>query len=80
MLVTLTPAGVVTLMWTFPAAWAGVRTVSDVADSTCTLVPVVVPKTTWVAPVSCIPVTVTVVPPASGPDAGLIPVTKGLVL
>jgi hypothetical protein len=37
----------------------------------------VVPNVTAVAPVNPVPVTVTVVPPATGPAAGEIPVTVG---
>ena len=37
----------------------------------------VVPKSTAVAPVRLVPVTVTVVPPACGPAVGLMAVTVG---
>ena len=37
-----------------------------------------VPNVTAVAPVNPVPVIVTVVPPATGPDTGVIPVTVGM--
>ena len=41
------------------------------------LVAATVPKTTLVAPVKPVPVMVTVVPPAGGPEVGETPVTVG---
>jgi hypothetical protein len=48
-----------------------------VADSTVKLVAAAAPKVTSVAPVNAVPVTVTVVPPAVGPEVGEIAVTAG---
>ena len=45
--------------------------------TTVKLWPALVPKCTAVAPVKAVPVTVTVVPPAVGPEVGLTPVTVG---
>ena len=50
----------------------------EVAESAVT-VPATVPKSTAVAPDRLVPVTVTAVPPAVGPDVGLTPVTAGPV-
>ena len=49
--------------------------VMDVALFTTRPVPAVAPKSTTVAPVKLVPVTVTEVPPASGPELGATPVT-----
>ena len=49
----------------------------EVAELTTRPVPAVVPKLTTVAPVKPVPVTVTGVPPAVGPEVGLTPVTVG---
>ncbi len=54
---------------------AGLVAVICVAELITILLAAVVPKSTAVAPVKPIPVIVTVVPPAAGPDAGLRPVT-----
>jgi hypothetical protein len=51
--------------------------VISVADTAVKLVAAAVPKLTPVAPVNAVPVTVTVVPPAVGPDIGEIAVTAG---
>ncbi len=64
------PPGVVTWTLTVPTAWAGVLTRSWLADSTVVPVPATPPNVTRLAPVRFEPVTVTVVPPAVGPDAG----------
>src|SRR5580692_1523458 len=64
------------MFWT-EAAWAGDTAVICVADSTVKLVAAAVPKVTSVAPVNAVPVAVTVVPPAVGPDVGEIAVTAG---
>ena len=45
--------------------------------TTVTPVAALVPKSTAVAPVKPVPVTVTLVPPAVGPAVGLSPVTVG---
>ena len=49
----------------------------DVAEFTVKPVAEVAPKLTAVAPEKPLPVIVTVVPPASGPDVGEIDVTAG---
>ena len=67
----------VTVTVTVPLAWAGVTTLSVVEDVNLTLVAAVVPKETVVVFVNPVPVIVTVVPPATGPLAGVMPVTVG---
>jgi hypothetical protein len=74
--VALVPPGVVTVISTVPVP-AGDLMVSVVAELTVRTVPAVEPNLTAVAPVNPVPVTVTVVPPATGPAAGEIPVTVG---
>ncbi len=54
----------------------GEVTVIELAESAVT-VPAVVPNLTDVAPDRLDPVTVTVLPPAVGPDVGLTPLTVG---
>ena len=76
MLVIDVPLGLVTVTLTVPVP-AGETAVIDVAELTVKLAAGVVPKSTAVAPVSCRPVMVTVVPPAGGPDPGVTPVTIG---
>ena len=71
------PPGAVTVMLTVAADTAGLVTVIWVALTTSTPVPSVVPKSTAVAPVKAVPVTVTLVPPAVGPELGLTAVTVG---
>jgi hypothetical protein len=71
------PLGVVTVMSTVPAVPAGATAVNAVSDSTVKLVAAVVPKLTADAPVKPLPVTVTVVPPAVLPEAGVTAVTAG---
>ena len=76
----LVPPIVVTETATLPAALAGVVNVSDVALFTVTLPAgmVVPPMVTEVlATTKLVPVIVTAVPPAVGPDVGLIDVTVG---
>ena len=71
------PSGVVTVTLTAPVP-AGLVTVRMVADMTVKSVAGLAPKYTAVAPVKLVPVTVTPVPPAAGPKAGLlIAVTVG---
>ena len=70
------PAGVVTVTSTVPVP-AGSTAVICVAETTVTLVAGVVPKSTAVAPLKTVPVMVTVVPPATGPEVGLMSVTTG---
>ena len=71
------PPGVVTVALTTPAAPAGAVTVTWVAETTVTDVPTTVPNLTVVAPDRLVPVTVTRVPPATGPAVGLTDVTVG---
>ena len=63
-------------MFTVPVP-AGEVTVRPVALTPVIPVPGVEPKSTAVAPVKLVPVSVTVVPPAVGPLEGLTPVTVG---
>ena len=62
---------------TTPAEPAGAVTLTWVAETTVKVVPAMVPNLTEVAPVKFVPVRVTEVPPAAGPDAGLTAVTVG---
>ena len=70
------PFGVVTVTSTVPVP-AGLSAVIVVALTTVTFVAGTVPKSTAVAPVKPVPVIVTNVPPAAGPEDGLRPVTIG---
>ena len=72
------PPGVVTVTSTGPNAFAGVVAVIEVALAT-TVTPVagMPPNVTAVAPVKLVPVMVTDVPPAVGPEFGLTLVTVG---
>ena len=70
------PLGVVTVTLTVPVP-AGEVTVRLVAVTPLIEVPGLVPKSTAVAPVKLVPLTVTEVPPAAGPLEGLTPVTVG---
>ena len=70
------PVGVVTVMSTVPVP-AGDTALRPVEETTLKLLAAVVPKSTAVAPVKFVPVTVTVVPPDVGPEVGLIAVTVG---
>ena len=71
------PPGVVTRTSTVPTARAGLVTRRVVAETRTTLLVVVGPNCTAVARVRPVPVSVTVDPPAVGPDAGEMPVTTG---
>ncbi len=71
------PPGVVTVTSTAPAVPAGAVAVREVADTTVKPVAAVDPKVTAVAPVKPVPVTVTLVPPAVGPEPGANAVTVG---
>ncbi len=75
-LVAEVPPGVVTVTWTVPLP-AGLIAVICVSLSTEIIVPAVEPNETPVAPVKPIPVRTTVVPPLSGPLAGLMLDTIG---
>jgi hypothetical protein len=66
----LEPNGVVTTTLTAPETCAGATTVNDVAEDTDSAVPATPPKDTDVVPARLVPVMVTVVPPAAGPDDG----------
>ena len=68
----------VTVMSTKPAAWAGEVTVSEVPETTLTLVPAVPPKLTLEPLTKLVPVTVTEVPPGVGPEVGFTAVTVGV--
>ena len=70
------PPAVVTRTSTVPLP-AGEVAVIDVAELTVKLVAAVAPNVTAVAPVKPVPVIVTEVPPAAGPDVGEIEVTVG---
>ena len=73
------PAVVVAVMLTIPEP-AGESTEHDVVVAQATCVPAVLPKEMVVPPVTkFVPVTVTVVPPPAGPDAGETAVTVGSV-
>jgi len=73
-----TPVGVVTEILTGPGAWALVTAVMVVELVTVNRVAAVVPNLTAVAPKKCMPVMVTVVPPATGPPLGEKPVMQPL--
>ena len=64
------PPEPVTVTANVPAALAGVTTVIDVALKFVIVVPAVLPNVTDDVPVKLVPVIVTVVPPAVGPDDG----------
>jgi hypothetical protein len=72
----LIPAVVTTSISTVPTVPAGAVAVMLVLLLTVKLVAGVLPKITAVVPVNPVPEIVTVVPPATGPAAGLIPVTS----
>ena len=75
-LAVLVPPGVVTLMSTVPLP-AGEVAVTEVELFSVKLVAAVLPNFTAVAPVKFLPVTVTEVPPASGPEVGLTAEMEG---
>lgn len=60
-----------------PAVPAGAVAVIDVSEISENVVALTVPKSTAVAPVRPVPVMVTLVPPSTGPEDGLIAVTTG---
>ena len=64
------------MLWVL-AAWAGETPVILVDETTVKLVAATAPKRTWVAPVKPVPVMVTVVPPAGGPEVGEMAVMAG---
>src|SRR6516164_11385585 len=73
---TLVPPGAVTRTSTMPVP-AGLIAVSWVGDTTCTPVAATPPKVTVAGVAKLVPVMVTVVPPAAGPDDGDTFVTVG---
>jgi hypothetical protein len=75
--VNVVPPAVVTVTSTVPALPAGDTAVSLVVLTTFTDVPAVAPKRTVDAAVKPVPLTATVVPPAIGPEFGLIAETDG---
>src|SRR5215472_3926207 len=74
--VGLVLAPVVTVTSTVPVP-AGLVALTAVEDTNCTPVPAFAPNLTVEAAVNPVPVMVTTVPPAAGPDAGDTPVTVG---
>jgi hypothetical protein len=74
--VALVPDGVVTVTSTVPVP-AGETAVIELGELTVKLAALVEANLTAVAPVKPLPLTVTVVPPASGPAFGLTPVMIG---
>ena len=73
------PPSVVRVMSTEPAASAGEVAVQVEDDEQVTAVAPAVPKAAVVAPMTkSVPVTVTAVPPSTGPTAGLTAVTAGV--
>jgi hypothetical protein len=72
------PPGVVTVTSTAPAdAAAGAVAVIDVSEFTVNELTAVAPNATALAPARLLPLIVTDVPPLSGPDDGLTPLTAG---
>jgi hypothetical protein len=65
----------VTITFTVPVTSAGDTTVIDVDDTTVTLVPATVPKSTVAPELKPEPVMVTVVPPTVDPTVGVMDVT-----
>ena len=65
----LVPAGPVTVTLTTPEP-GGAIAVNDVAEATATLVASIDPKVTVSPAEKLVPVSVTTVPPAEGPDVG----------
>jgi hypothetical protein len=74
--VALVPPAVVTVTSTTPVP-AGETAVIELAELTAKLAALVAPNLTALAPVKPLPLTVTVVPPASGPAFGPTPPTVG---
>ena len=70
------PSGPVTVTSTVPVPGGEVAVICE-SESTVMDTAAVPPNWTSVAPVKPLPSIVTVVPPASGPLAGLMPVTAG---
>ena len=73
------PPGVLTATSTFPAPSAGDVAVHTVVDAQLTPVPALGPKATVVEPATNpVPVTVTALPPPTGPAPGLMVRTVGV--
>ena len=75
--IAVLPPAVVTVIFTIPAACAGLVALIEVALFTVNEVAGIVPKVTFVAPVRLVPVIFTTVLPVVGPDVGEIPVMVG---
>ena len=75
-LAVLEPPVVVTTTLAVPAAPAGAVAVMEVLLATLKVVAATPPNVTLVAPVKFVPVRVTAVPPAVGPELGLLPVNE----
>ena len=73
----LVALGVTTVTSMAPAVPAGEVAVSEVGEVTESEVAGTEPKSTALAPVNPVPVMVTEVPPARGPDRGLSKLTTG---
>jgi hypothetical protein len=71
------PLGVVTVIFTVPADSAGAQAKIDPSSFTTKFVAATLPNHTWLAPVKPLPSTVTGLPPAVDPVAGLTSVTAG---
>jgi hypothetical protein len=71
------PLWVVTVMSTVPATAAGAIAMMEVSEITLNVTAAVPPNETPVAPVKALPMIVTLVPPVTGPDVGVIFVTVG---
>jgi hypothetical protein len=77
-LVADVPFAVLTVTSTGPSDPEGVTAVNDVAEVMLNELAATDPKSTVVAPVKLVPVMVTEVPPAIGPEEGLTEVTVGV--
>ena len=73
----LVPLGVVTVTSTVPAPPTGETAVSWVNELTVKLVAALEPKSTALAPVKPVPVTMTELATDTGPETGLTPLTVG---
>ena len=73
----LSPTGVVTVTSTVPAPAGAETAVTEVAEVTVKLAAAAGPKLAPVAALNPVPVMVTEVPPARGPDTGVMALTAG---
>ena len=72
------PPAVVTVTSTGPTiVVGGTIAVIEFADFTVKLAATLVPNLTAVAPVNCVPLIATAVPPVTGPRLGVMPATVG---